>query len=97
MPEGPLDFWESLTLNEILAWAFVLFGCFVLFVHILKRIDRAAQKRRLRKWGAMELQEDFDERGDRANRNYFGQWGQRNWRDACESDEDRRKRRGDNG
>jgi hypothetical protein len=51
MPEGPLDFWESLTLNEILAWAFVLFGCFVLFVHILKRIDRAAQKRRLRKWG----------------------------------------------
>jgi hypothetical protein len=50
MPEGPLDFWESLTFNEMTTWAFVLFGCFVVFVHLLKRAEEARNRRQLRKW-----------------------------------------------
>jgi hypothetical protein len=48
MPNGPLDFWESLSVNELIAWAFV-FGCFVLFVHLLKRADEARNPARTRR------------------------------------------------
>jgi hypothetical protein len=45
---GPLDFWESLELNELMAWVFVILGCFVLFLHLLKRAEERRQKRRWR-------------------------------------------------
>jgi hypothetical protein len=50
MPGGQLDYWESLTLNELVAWAFVLFGCFIVLVHLLKRAEDARNRRRLRNW-----------------------------------------------
>lgn len=46
MPENPLDFWESLPLNELIAWAFVFLGCFMLFVHLVKRAEEARKNRR---------------------------------------------------
>ena len=50
MPEGPLDFWESLTINEMIAWACIIIGCFVVLLHLLKRAEEARDRRRLRKW-----------------------------------------------
>lgn len=52
MPEtwNPFDFWENLALNELVSWAFILFGCFVLFVYVLKRAEGLAHRRRRRKW-----------------------------------------------
>ena len=46
---GPLDFWGSLTLNELVAWSFVLFACFLLFVHLLGQFEKVMQRRRRRR------------------------------------------------
>jgi len=49
--QAMLDFvWEELGLSELIASVFVMFGCFGLFNHLLRRAEEKAQKRRLRKW-----------------------------------------------
>jgi hypothetical protein len=44
MPESPLEFWDSLTLNQILTWGFAIFACFVLFLYIMERAEEKAQR-----------------------------------------------------
>jgi hypothetical protein len=39
MPESPLDFWQNLPLNEMVAWACIIIGLFVIFVHLKKRAE----------------------------------------------------------
>jgi hypothetical protein len=49
MLENPLDFWESVTLSEIIAWGFVFAGFFLLFTNLLEYADVTVRRRRLRK------------------------------------------------
>ena len=58
MPDisGPLIFWD-LKPNEAITGSFVLIGCFVLYVYLLKRAEEAKRRRRSRKWREQKARE----------------------------------------